>query len=348
MLKSRYTYSLLILLLLASYSTPYYAASASPNPSDSSQRSVSQPSVTINGQLITLQGPLPTLVKGKTYVPAQLFEHPDIQAEINEFLFEDDSSVSILYFNGNLSITPDSSEYWVQDYNDADDGSYTKIEWKSRPPFLLENDLMVPMREVAERIGISVDWDVTTRTAMLTTDADFRAELESPDDWAEWLGRKPLEIDDPSGKSITEEDLSDYIILNDLTVLDKLILHKYTAVLLIIEEEDDKKFLSRSYVDRLRNGKLDSSMAMITDEYDGPDVVVHRFGHHVSVGMFEQGLATEYTHFEVNYFVDGERVEVTYDIAGKQGMFFDIPEEVTFGNITFYGKNGYTFETYFW
>ncbi|AIQ35893.1 hypothetical protein R50345_15415 [Paenibacillus sp. FSL R5-0345] len=38
------------------------------------------------------------------------------------------------------------------------------------------------MRTIAERIGISVDWDVATRTAIITTDDDFRAELESPEE----------------------------------------------------------------------------------------------------------------------------------------------------------------------
>jgi len=332
---------------LASYSTPYYAASASPKPSDSNQRSVSQPSVTINGQLITLHGPQPTLVKGRTYVPAQLFEHPDIQADINEFLFEDDSSVSILYFNGNLSITPDSNEYWVQDYKDNDDGSYKNIEWQSSPPYLLENDIMVPLREVAERIGISVDWDVATKTAILTTDDDYRTELESPEEWEMWLGEQPLEFDKPSGKAITEEELSDYITKNDLNVLDFRIPHKYEAVLLLIIEEDDEKWLQLSFVDRLKNGDLGSSMGIGIGN-DRVDVLVKKSGRHVGIGMFEQGLKKEFTHFVVSYFINGERVDTTYDIAGKQGMFVDIPEEVSDGIITFYGKNGYTFESYFW
>lgn len=344
--KSCYTYSLLILLLLASYSTPFYAASASPNPFDFSQRTVSQPSVTINGQLITLQGPQPTLVKGKTYVPAQLFEHPDIQADITEFLYEDDSSVLISHFNGNLKIYADKSNYMFID--SSVDVADIMIDWQSPPPYLLEDDIMVPLRATAERIGISVDWDVATRTAILTTDDHYRAELQSPEEWEMWLGEQPLEYDDTSGKVITEEELSDYITSNGLHVLDKIILDKYTAVVLLIEEEDDKKFLCRNYIDRLKNGKLDSSMSMVIDEYDGPDVAVQRFGHHVSVGMFEQGLYMEYTHFEVDYIADGVRVKVTYDITGKQGMFFDIPEEVTFGNVTFYGKNGYTFDTYFY
>ncbi|WP_419884290.1 hypothetical protein [Paenibacillus sp. B-A-8] len=38
------------------------------------------------------------------------------------------------------------------------------------------------MRTIAERIGISVDWDVATRTAIITTDDDFRAELESTEE----------------------------------------------------------------------------------------------------------------------------------------------------------------------
>ncbi|WP_438350766.1 hypothetical protein ACP8HI_09045 [Paenibacillus sp. FA6] len=80
----------------------------------------------------------------------------------------------------------------------------------------------------------------------------------------------------------------------------------------------------------------------------GVDVKVKRIGHLVSVGMFEQGLDKKFTHFEVSYYGYGESVAVTYDIAGKQGMFIEIPEEVIYGEMVFYGNDEYIFETYFY
>lgn len=157
------------------------------------------------------------------------------------------------------------------------------------------------MRAIAERIGISVDWDGATRTAIITTDDDFRTELESPEE----------------------------------------------AILLHIEEEDGVESLTLKYVDRLKNGSLDWSLDLGMED-DGDDVQVKRSGQLVSVGMFGQGLKKQFSHFEVSYKVHDKKVTLTNDIAGKQGMFFDIPEEVTSGEITFFGKNGYTFETYFW
>lgn len=202
-------------------------------------------------------------------------------------------------------------------------------------------------RAIAERIGISVGWDVATRTAIITTDDDFRDELESPEEWEDWLGMKPIEMDDTSGEEITEEELNEFLKSNGLPVLDSRIIDKYTAVLLHIEEEDGVESLTLEYVDRLKNGSLGWSMGFGMGD-NGDDVQVKRSGQLVSVGMFDQGLKKQFSHFEVSYKVHDKRVTHTYDMAGKQGMFFDIPEEVKGGEIIFFGKNGYTFETYFW
>ncbi|MEK5254773.1 stalk domain-containing protein [Paenibacillus sp. FSL F4-0125] len=48
------------------------------------------------------------------------------------------------------------------------------------------------MRAFAERIGISVDWDVATRTVIITTDHDFRAELESPDEAVLYISKRKM------------------------------------------------------------------------------------------------------------------------------------------------------------
>jgi len=344
----RFMNVLLILFLSASNSTTIFAsASVVPKLSDSIQRSAIQPSVTINGINFSFQDELPTLIEGKTFVPTQLFEHPDIQADITKFIDNPYPHVFISHFNGALSIYPDKSDYMFSDYNEEIEDSDVWIDWKSPTPYLSGSDIMVPLRAIAERIGISVDWDVATRTAIITTDDDFRAELESPEEWDDWLGMKPIELDDPSREAITEQELTEFAILSGLPVLDSRIIDKYTAVLLHIEEEDGVESLTLKYVDRLKNGSLDWSMDLGMGD-DGDDVQVKRSGQLVSVGMFDQGLKKQFSHFEVSYKVHDKRVTHTFDIAGKQGMFFDIPEEVTSGEITFFGKNGYTFETYFW
>jgi len=348
MLNRRFMYALLILLLLPSNSTLVYAsASALPNLSDSIQRSVIQPSVTINGMNVSFQGPLPALVDGTTYVTTQLFEHPDIQADITEFLGSKYPTVYFSHFNGALDVYQDSSKYRFIDFNVDAEESESLIDWKSPSPYLSEGDIMVPLRAIAERIGISVGWDVTTSTATLTTDEDFRAELESREEWAEWLGMKPIEFDDPSGVEITKEELIDFVSSTGLPVLDSRIIDKYSAVLLYIEVDDGVESLMLRDVERLRNGNLDLGSTGLGMGDNEVDIKVKRIGDLVSVGMFKQGLDKEFTHFEVSYYVQGETVAVTYDITDKQGMFIDIPEDVTSGGITFYGKNGYTFETYF-
>ncbi|MHA7963222.1 copper amine oxidase N-terminal domain-containing protein [Paenibacillus sp. CAU 1782] len=335
----------LILLLLMSYSTPVFAADS--NSSHADRQSVHNPSITINGKNITFEGPLPALVNGKTYVPVQLFEHAEIQANIWEFLNGKDPNLTISYSNESLNVYLDRREYMVYTYMPDGERKQTPMEWSSPAPYLLDGDIMVPLRWIAERMGITVEWNAQTSTAILTTDEIFRAELDLPEEWEEWLGEKPMKIDDPTGLAITEDELSEYATSNELFVLDSRIVDKYTAIFLYISEEDGSQSLTTKYVERLRNGSLEGNISVGVGKNDN-DITLRRSGHLLAIGMFEQGLEKNFTHFKVVYYHDGERKETTHSIAGKQGLFFELPNGVTGGTITFYGEDDYVYETYFY
>jgi len=346
MFKRYFIYTFLIFLLLTSYSTPLYASLFSVlNSSDSNQSLVIQPSITINGKAISFPVAQPTLLGGKMYVPVDLFEHTEIQADIFEFIDTDYTKAIISHFNETISIYTNRDHYMLLKVDDMELSTW--IALKSSSPYLFEDTLMVPLRIIAEQIGISVGWDVATRTAILTTDDDFRAELELTEEWEEWLGNKPIKFNNPLGQVITEDELSNYVKSVGVSIIDSLIVHKYTALLLYVDEEDGDESLVLRYVDRLRNGKLDWNAGLSIGDSE-EDVYMQRNGNLVTVGMFKQGLDKEFTQFKVTYILNDDRVDETHDILGKQGMFFYIPEEVTYGEVTFYGKNGYIFETYFW
>lgn len=340
-----FKYGLLITLLLASFPTSSLASnSVKANPSNSINKIVVEPSVTINGNSYTFKGMLPTIKGGTLFVPVELFEHVDIQADITKHISKAYSSVFISHFNGAISIYPDQSEYVFNDlYIKSSD---VKMKWNSLPPYLIDDDFMVPLRVLAEQMGLSVSWDITTNTANINSNAEYQAELESPEEWEAWQGTKPIALDDPSGKPITKDELMEYTKSTGLLLLDSKIIDKYTAEIICIEEEDGVKSLMYTTVDRLKNGGLGWRVSIHSDENE-EDVQVKRNGNLVSVGMFEQGLKRRFTHFEISYITHGVRESIKYDITGKQGLIVEIPLDVTGGSVIFYGKRGYMFSSYF-
>lgn len=330
---------------MCTFYVPISASSLLPNKSSPAEYVNFQPSISINGNSIHFDTALPELLDGRLYVNAQFFEHPEIQASVYKFLDQDYSKVSIYHTNGWFHINVDSSVYQFND-NSSIDSLYNQKEWTTSLPYLAEGDIMVPLRSIAEDIGITVRWDQQSKTTMLVTDSAFQSELSPQEEWNEYLGEKVIELDDPSGKAITEDEIINYITANNLQVLDYKIIHKYMAMLLLIEKEDDIEYLIETSIERLRNGKLDRFVSVGIGG-DVNNALVKRSGNLVQVGILSQGINKAFTHFIVTYSND-TRDSVTYNLEGKQGLIFEVPDGVTFGTIIFYGKDNYTYETYFW
>ena len=343
-------------------------SSTTAQPKQTNQVSTIQPSITINGKKISNYLTPPQLINGRIYVDVGIFEHSDIQGDVQEFLEEDYTSVSITHFHSLIRIDLNSPVYRT-DYLSSEEGlHWSDVPWKTEIPFIENGSIMVPLREIAERLGIEVGWDNATRTAMLITDEAYRAELEPIDDWEHWIGVKPMKHNDPNGKAITEEELIAYFAENDYEVYDYKIIDHYTAIALTpyafeySEYEDVDKEYSDDYpgqfdiygkdaivlfeIQRLRNGELSLATGFGTGE-DAEGFSVRAIWDYLSIVLYPKALEKEITHLTVDYYTSDEQREVvTYQLDNKKGILIPIPD-VSYGTVKFYGKNNYYYETYF-
>ncbi|MFX3635487.1 MAG: stalk domain-containing protein [Candidatus Pristimantibacillus sp.] len=128
------------------------------------------PQVMINQQLVQFNGPhQPTITNNRVYVPVDFFEHSSIQANVFEHMNEGEVYSSLGNHKILLSIDTNWDSYF---YSVGEDDRDNKMEgsWWNSPPFVQGSKLMVPLRIIAERLGVQVQWNTETQTAMLCKD----------------------------------------------------------------------------------------------------------------------------------------------------------------------------------
>ena len=301
-------------------------------------------SVTINHIPVYDQQYDPSVIhKNRLYVPASFFEHYFIQADINEYFDNGTYYTTIINHKTYLNINSDL-DYYGYSYNDSEDEERMTGKWGESPPIVVKGKLMIPLRTVAEVLGLQVEWDNHTRTASLISDKQYQDELEPIEDWEAWMGEQPMDPEDASGAAISDEELNLYFKENNLSVVDYEIVSKYTAVVLTINGSESSVFA----VERLRNGELGYELS-IGSSADEEGVSVHRTHGFVSIAVYEGAKEHEIEYCVINtYYNKGEVKKEKLNFDGKQGFLVPLPGTDAAGTVTFYGKNGFIHEVRFW
>lgn len=298
--------------------------------------------ITINEMPADDQRNHPALLRNnRLYVPASFFEHYAIQADTSEGYDDGNYYVTLINQKSFVTITSNFDDYVAID-NENEERATGK--WGDSPPFVDQGKLMIPLRTVAEILGLQVEWDPHTRTASLISDKPYQDELESKEDWEAWMGEKPMDADDPSGAAITEEELNAYLKQENFSVIDYEIVSEYTAVVSAMDGSESSVFV----VERLRNGGLGYDLAIVSSA-DEEGVSVHRTHGFVSIAVYDSSKEHEIEYCVIHTYGDnGEGKEDKLVLEDKQGFLVQLPETGASGTVTFYGKNGFIHEVYFW
>ncbi len=317
-----------------------------PSQSMAQQSAVKPRAITVKINEMTVYDQLEdphVLRKNRLYVPVGFFEHSSIQANIMEDYI--DGTYSAILINHKTHLIIDSNlDYYIFSHFNDDNEERAIGKWGDSPPFVDKGKLMIPLRAVAEALGLQVEWDNRTRTATLISDKQYRDELESKEDWEEWMGEKPMDEDDASGAAITDEELNLYFKQENLFVIDYEIVSKYTAVVSTMNGSESLVFA----VERLKNGGLGYESAIGTSANE-EGISVHRTHGFVSIVVYESAKEHEIEYCVIKTFLGkGEVKEEKLLFEDKQGFLVRMPEREVAGTVTFYGKNGFIHESRFW
>ncbi len=302
------------------------------------------PNVLIDDQPITFANNHQALLRGnRVYVPIDVFEHPSIQANAWEHPAKEGYTGSLINHKVQLTVDTTRTSYSYRD-NETDSDKTMIASWNGSLPFVEENKLMVPLRIIAEHLGIQVKWNKKTNTISLFTDAEYRGQLDSAEDWEQWLGEEPMEEDDLSGEAVTEPELNAYFAANKLVIADYEIVSRYAAVALEIKQSESSVFT----VDRRKNGQLGWDMSIKTGA-DEAGFSVHRTNGFVSVAVYDEAMKDEAEYGVVTFFYGkGQSKTEKIYFEGKSGFLVRVPDSDVTGTVKFYGKDGFIYEDTFW
>jgi hypothetical protein len=89
----------------------------------------------------------------------------------------------------------------------------------------------------------------------LSTNDEYRSNLESAEEWAAWLSEYPLSDDDPYGNAITEDEIDAYIAQHNTSIVDYAVISKYAAFVLQVTDADVEMFLVQRLIARVHSGE---------------------------------------------------------------------------------------------
>ncbi|WP_239618570.1 copper amine oxidase N-terminal domain-containing protein [Cohnella mopanensis] len=299
--------------------------------------------VTINNERVLFQDSLPAVVKnGRIFVPIRIFEHSQIQGQY--LTTKGRSEISIYNHNAQINMAIGEETYRYRQVDGNRDITSTR-DLKGAPPYLQDQEAMIPLRPVAEALGIEVKWNNQTKSVALGTDEKYRSELDPEEEWVEWMGRKPIDWDDNSAKPITEEELKAYIKEKKLSISDYVISSKYEAVVLEVRESEASTYS----VQRLRNGELGAEGMMIVVAPDEEGISVKRSHGYLSVVIYDNKKLHRINSCEISAYSEGKSKKLKFALdGGKQGYLLPLNEGITEGIMKLYGDEDYVYERKFW
>jgi len=301
--------------------------------------------VTVNGEpAVFPEGISPIAVNGRTYVPARFVLHPQIQGEYD--LYEDEGRYE-LNVSGPLSLLFFS--FGEQDPRfkilGNDDENMRLRELRGAVPFLRGEEPMIPLREAAEELGLEVGWDNASKTALVTSDETYRAELSSSEEWAEQVGQLPVDWDETEASAITEEELLAYIKEKGLKIADYKLDGKYAAVVLEVGEGEASTYGIR----RLQSGELGREDILIYTGADEEGVSVKRSHGYLAVAIHDKAKKHRITSCVVSVTEDGVARKLKFPLEeGGNGYLIPIGDKIQAGLVNLYGEDGFVYEKMFW
>lgn len=310
----------------------------------SESKSLYATQIVLNDDLVEFPKTLPAVVNnGRVFVPVRFVEHPQIQGQ---FLFAKEQgtqSVSIYRDNVNIGFVLGQGTFRYRQMNGVRETSHTG-DLEGAVPFLQGEEAMIPLRPFAEALGIEVKWDNRTKSALVITGEKYRSELESPEEWAEWVGEYPVEWDEEAAKAITEEELKAYIAERKLPIVDYKLVSKYEAVVLEVREDEASTYS----IQRLRNGKLGQENMMISVGEDEEGISFKRSHGYMSVVVYDKAKGHRITSCVISVSNKGETKKLKFDIGDQRGYLLPLSEGITSGLINLYGEDGFVYEEIFW
>lgn len=300
--------------------------------------------VKIGQELISFPEAHPAVIRqDRLFVPIRFFEHAGIQAQVSSYDTTGDADLLIKNFRSSIQMKIGQENYRYFQYKNEQ--NYTRSA-AGMAPYLEGGQPMVPLRPVAEALGLEVTWDSTDRAAVLLADDAYRSNLHTAKDWSDWLGDLPADEDYESVAAISDEDIKQYILDGKLEILDYKLISKYKAVVLEVRGEETSVYT----LQRSRNGKLKGEDVTYWTDADEEGFSAKRGYGFVGIVVHEKGQSHEIEYSIVNTsYNQGEvkKEKVTFD-AGKFGLLVKLPTANAAGTVYFYGKNGYSHEVRFW
>ncbi|GGD86603.1 stalk domain-containing protein [Paenibacillus nasutitermitis] len=294
-----------------------------------------QVSLTINGEPVEISGISVVWGAGnRLYAPLELFNHPDIQAEFS--IWEDDKGnrdLAIYNYRTSLSLRVGESFY---SSTGTDSDTPESGDLGDTVPFEQNRNVLVPLRFVAERLGLSVNWNVSTNAVNLRTNDEYRSNLESAEEWAAWLSEYPLPDDDLSGNAITEEEIDTYIAQRNTSIVDYAVISKYSAVVLQITDLDVSMFL----IQRLKNGGFGEESVRYGVDMPEDGLTVSSYGDYLGIGIHDNAAKANIDSVEVIYRGEqGKLSDSTYPVGNKPGFLIPMPSEAILVSVVFYHED---------
>jgi len=319
-------------------------ATEQPAAPPASQTVQTRAKVKVGQDLAVFPEAFPAVIRNdRLYVPIRFFEHVGIQAQVSSYDATGEADLLIKNFRSSIQMKIGQELYRYFLYKNEQNYSRTAA---GMAPYWEGGQPMVPLRPVAEALGLEVSWDSADRAAILLTDDAYRANLHTAQEWQSWLGDLPADEDYETVAAISEDEMKRYIDEGKLEILDYKLVSKYKAVVLEIRGEEASVYA----VLRSRNGKLKSEDVTYWTDADAEGFSAKRGYGFVGLVIHETGQPRGIEYGIVNtYFNQGEvkKEKVTFE-PGKNGLLVKLPTASAAGTVYFYGKNGYSHEVRFW
>ncbi|TYP74544.1 copper amine oxidase-like protein [Paenibacillus methanolicus] len=289
----------------------------------------------LNGETIDAsEVPVVLGAGNRLHVPISLFNHNQIQAQYNYYVYKGEAQIGVYNDLAGIDMILGQSIYFY--YSWDDEGK--QVDLQNVVPYLDHNQIMVPLRFVAEILGIHVKWEASSSTVSLVTDVEFKSELLPADEWDAWMAEAPLPADDPDGEPIRAEEIDAYIAQNDLSIVDYTIVSKYAAVALDVSKE--KAAMYR--IQRQKNGGITQADSYISHEQDEEGLSVSGLGDYIGVGIHEAATEHAIESVLVIYFGrEGKIGSTEYETEGRKGFLIPWHKDATSAIVNFYGKDGF-------
>ncbi|WP_182302572.1 stalk domain-containing protein [Cohnella cholangitidis] len=331
------------LLLIGALSCLLLGMNAAGAQSQSLPLSLTSPLIALNNESVSLPSAIPAEVsKGRAFVPVRFFQHPQIQGD---YIFSEDKGTYYLLIDNhaaevNLIFGKGAPLFRITD----SEGKDSLVHDTNALPYLHGEEPMVPLRLIAEALGLQVKWDNQAKSVILETDEEYRRELYSVEEWEAQMGEYPVYWDDKSAKPITDEELQAYIEENKLPIVDYKIDSKYKAIVLEVKEHETSTYA----IHRLRNGKLGKDDIMVGTKENEYGFAFQKFNGYLSIVLFDKAKLLEIHSCVVSIYDNRQTKKLKVEIGDKRGYLLRIGEEVSSGLVNLKGKDGYTYEEIFW